>query len=246
MTMFEIQTRVAPAGEEEPMSTHDRIAFAALTLMASSGEVNVSFAEVIKASHVSKATAYRIFQGGMPGVLQYLHARTVHDVISAIQARTRALPAEVTFEEAVASGVSGVLDGLRESPWPAQFLRTNRDLMTSYLLGREQGGICDVLSEYAARCAVNFGAMATDIEAAAAAFVWTLFSKLLSTFPAEGVRTPWPDLKDDATMQRYLEAPLAEFLERVELPRGTARPAMAAPIIRTPDSMGTGLAILTT
>lgn len=192
------------------------------------GIKDAHFSEVVRLGGVSKATAYRLFPGGIDSLIQYLHIRTLLTIVRCIRERTAPLQGEVRFEHAVQAGLCGVVQGLRTAPFTATVLRRSRDLMNGYLLSSEPGGILNVLADYTARCAVGFGSKEPDVRQSSRALVGAVFGELVATFPAADDERAWPD-PDSAEMERILHAPIQAFFERVKLKNDESRSDLAVP-----------------
>jgi AcrR family transcriptional regulator len=218
-------------------SPFDRLGDAAVEELLEQGVLDVKFSAICERAGISKATGYRYFPTGTEGVLDYLHRATLAEVIAAIRLRTAELSDEVAFETAVEAGVRGVVTALRTAPWTAKVLRRSLDWMTAYLLSREEGRILPVLSNYAARCAVNFGSGVDDVRRHSTRFVWDVFSDLLGEFPAPGDDTTvWPD-PDGEVMDHVLSGPVREFVAAVQL-NGVTKDGLAVPVATLPMRFG--------
>ena len=110
-----------------------------------------------------QTSAYRYFPNGVESLVDFFHRTTLLAIVSGVKNRTCKLPTSVEFRVAVDEGVRGGLDALASVPWTSEILPRNRDMLTGYLLSRDPGGILGVLSDYAARCAANFGSDADEL-----------------------------------------------------------------------------------
>ena len=209
----------------------------AIPYLVSESLPNAKFAKVCELSGISKATGYRFFPSGMESIIEYLHKQTLVDIVRSLRIRLTALPSTVEFETAIEIGMKAAIEGLRTTPWTALILRSDVDLMTTYLLAREPGSLCHVLAKYIEQCAANFGTMQVDTFAIARRFVWSVFARLLSEFP-EDPSSPWPD-PDSTAFSALVDGSLSDFVKAVGL-EGARRLRLAVPI-KVADADGPGM-----
>lgn len=194
----------------------------------------VTFSDICTRAKAPKASAYRYFPNGIQSLVEFFHRTTVISIVKGVHDRTRSLPRSVEFRVAVDTGVRGGLDAMIAAPWTSKILVRNRDMLTGYLLSRDAGGILNVLSDYAARCAANFGSEAEALDAKAERFVWDVFSGLLCVLPDPPEPSAWRSI-DDRTISRAID----DFVEAADLRgRGRMRQHLAVPPMTVPMEMG--------
>jgi AcrR family transcriptional regulator len=224
-------------------SAHRRLADAAIAEFGEHGLVESLFPRICTRAKVSRATGYRLFPGGIESVVRLLHAETVAEVVRSVGRHTRRLGRDVSFSDAVEAGVQGVAEALRSTPWVRDVLGRDRNLMTSYLLNREPGGILAVLAEYAAACAATFGeGVVANASEAAEQFVWNVFSRLLAELPPSAPGQPWPD--PDHLWNEAMQTDVQRFVVEVGLVGSARKAGLAVPRYPIPREIGIGLPLL--
>jgi AcrR family transcriptional regulator len=236
------------ASDSSALSTDPDFAFEgqsrrARTLLAAAvqefrelGMNSARFESICGRAKISRATGYRICPSGIEGILQLLHEDAMRRLVHSISSATARVGPPVAFREALESGVIGALDGLRSSPFIQVLCTQKPDLLRGYLLSDEPGGIVDVLGDYAARCAVNFGADDPAIVPRAKHFVRHLLLVLTSDIgPGCAPDLVWPDPEGDAAFARRVHEPLDEFTA-VVIVNHAKRHRLAIPLVLLPPT----------
>jgi AcrR family transcriptional regulator len=222
-------------------SAYDALCDAALEMLTSAPKDELRFGDICKRAGVAKGTGYNHFVRGTDSVLEALHLRAARDIAEAMTQAVSKLPDEIMFDEVVRAAVKAGIECCAQTCF-VKALRSDRDLVTSYLLSRAESSVISILGRFAARCGAAFSSPSaskatlsnSEISSAAQEFVWGILVDLLAFLPA-GASGDWPRW-DDETTGPMLEARISTFAGRLGC-KGS-RPSLAIPTVEVPRSGG--------